>query len=91
MPTLRAAIVGRNQHNTENIEHAASGNGLKCMRLGENPNMPYPPCAESIKYVLSNNNDAHSTTKYGFPQNTYNTNPHHQYCISRIHLGRSQC
>ena len=34
--------------------------------MGENPKMPYPMQKKAPKYLLSNNNDAPSTTKCGF-------------------------
>ena len=39
------------------------------MKMGVmgNPNMPYPQRRRSIKDLLSNNNDANSIIKYGFP------------------------
>ena len=35
------------------------------MELGKNPNVVYLQCRRSIKYLLSNNNNAASSTKYG--------------------------
>ena len=37
------------------------------MKVGENLNMPYPPCRRSIKTYARGNNDAPSITKYGSP------------------------
>ena len=37
----------------------------KWMKLGENPNMPYPNVKKASKYLLSNNTNGHSITKYG--------------------------
>ena len=41
--------------------------GWKWVKMGENPEMPYPQCGRSIKTYARGNNDALSITKYGSP------------------------
>ena len=38
--------------------------GWKWVKLGENPQMPYPQCGRSIKTYARGNNDAPIITKY---------------------------
>ena len=40
-------------------------NGRKSVKLGENPNIPYPECERSVKIPVIKHYNAHSITKYG--------------------------
>ena len=42
-------MVGRNQPSNEWIWWKRAKNGRKLVKLGENPNIPYPECERSIK------------------------------------------
>ena len=46
--------------------HAPRARHPQWVKLGENPNMPYPRCGRSVKNLLSNNNDALVSQSMGF-------------------------